>query len=46
MDIIKNIIIIVIVLLLINEMFFSEHKSNNKSIPKNFDPAKVNPASL
>jgi len=48
MDNIKNIIIIIIILLLINEIFFSECKSNqnNKLIPLNFDPAKINPASL
>jgi hypothetical protein len=44
MDIIKIIIVIIITLLLINE--FSLSNNNKKSIPINFDPAKINPASL
>lgn len=47
MDNIKNTIIIIIVLLLINEIFFSEcTHQKTKLIPLNFDPAKINPASL
>ena len=48
MDTIKNIIIIIIIVLLINELFFSEcnAKGKVKLIPIDFDPAKINPASL
>ena len=48
MDTIKNIIIIIIIVLLINEIFFSKCNSKEKIrlIPHDFDPAKINPASL
>ena len=45
MDYIKNIIILIVVLLLLNEILFSNCDAP-KLIPHDFDPAKVNPASL